>query len=287
MFTCLPSLVAAQLDAPSIEFVDADRSSIVMTITAGTSGAPSGFTVEWMKRSDYEAIGWPSDPDHPALTRCEFTGTPTLTTTSGVAGFNLDPSVDVRVEVGDFFDETGVYTDYLDELPIQSEYAFRVFARPTDGMTQSDPSATLQASTDDREHDCIFSQGFWKNHPELWPIASMQLGSNVYTASQLLDIFHEPARGNGLVFLSHQLIAAKLNIGNGADPAPIQSVIDAADILIGSKVVPPIGSGYVKPRNASALTEELDRFNNGKIETECQTVAVEDTGWSDLKTRYR
>ena len=35
--------------------------------------------------------------------------------------------------------------------------------------------------------------------------------------SQLLAILNEPARGNGLVILAHQLIAAELNIAQGAD----------------------------------------------------------------------
>src|SRR5262249_16771283 len=56
---------------------------------------------------------------------------------------------------------------------------------------------------------CVFGQGFWKNHPDQWPVTQLQLGNVTYTENQLLSILHQPARGNGLVLLAHQEIAAK------------------------------------------------------------------------------
>jgi hypothetical protein len=91
----------------------------------------------------------------------------------------------------------------------------------------------------------------------------MTLGSVTYTAAQLEAIFDQPVRGNGLISLSHQLIAAKLNIGSGADPTSIQSSIAAADALIGGLVVPPVGSGYLAPSTTSALNTALTNFNEG------------------------
>jgi hypothetical protein len=114
---------------------------------------------------------------------------------------------------------------------------------------------------------CTRTQGFWKTHPEAWPggvlSGGMTLGSVTYTAAQLEAIFTQPVRGNGLISLSHQLIAAKLNVGSGADPSGIQSAIDAADALIGSRVVPPVGSGYLAPSSTSALNTALTNFNEG------------------------
>ncbi|UCE03254.1 MAG: hypothetical protein JSW67_03440 [Candidatus Latescibacterota bacterium] len=267
--------------------MDEDRTSIIMTVTAGASGAPGGFTVEWMTQSDHDVLGWPNDPNHPALARCDFTGTPTLTTTLGVVDFALGTNASVRIEIGDLFDETGVYSNEYTELQIGGGYVFRVFARPSEGTQQSDYSTTLSADTNPEDDDCILSQGYWKNHPEAWPVSGLQLGDVDYTKSELLDILKQPARGNGLVFLSHQLIATKLNIQNGANPTLIQSAVDAAEQLIGSLVVPPIGMGYLAPPEASPLTEVLDRFNNGKGGGTCGTVAAERTDWGALKTRYR
>ena len=58
-----------------------------------------------------------------------------------------------------------------------------------------------------------------------------------------MAILDDPARDNGLVILVHQLIAAKLNIANGADPSAVQQPITNADNMIGTLVVPPIGNG--------------------------------------------
>jgi len=110
--------------------------------------------------------------------------------------------------------------------------------------------------------ECAFTQGYWKNHPDAWPVSSLTLGGVSYNQQQLLAIFHEPVRGNGLISLAHQLIAAKLNVANGADGGDIADEIAAADALIGGRVVPPIGSGYLSPSSTSSLVEALDQFNN-------------------------
>jgi hypothetical protein len=110
---------------------------------------------------------------------------------------------------------------------------------------------------------CSRSQGYWKNHPGQWPTTTLQLGNVTYDQQQLLDILHQPVRGNGLVLLAHQLIAAKLNIANGADASCIHDTIAAADASIGDLVVPPVGNGYLAPRDVSALAETLDQYNEG------------------------
>jgi N-acetylneuraminic acid mutarotase len=112
---------------------------------------------------------------------------------------------------------------------------------------------------------CVFGQGYWKNHPQAWPVTELQLGNVTYTQDQLLSILHEPVRGNGLLILAHQEIAAKLNIANGADGSCIQQTLADADALIGDLVVPPVGDGYLAPRDVSALAETLDQYNGGQL----------------------
>jgi hypothetical protein len=112
---------------------------------------------------------------------------------------------------------------------------------------------------------CTLSQGYWKTHPQAWPVASLTLGTVVYTAEQLLSILQQQVAGNGLVQLAHQLIAAKLNIANGADGTAVASTIAAADTLIGSLVVPPVGSGSLATSATSALNDVLDNYNTGVI----------------------
>ena len=120
------------------------------------------------------------------------------------------------------------------------------------------------------EEECAFTQGYWKNHPEAWPVSSLKLGGVEYSQAQLLAIFRQPVAGNGLISLAHQLIAAKLNVANGSDGSDISDEIAAADALIAGRVVPPVGSGHLSPSSTSALVGKLDTFNNtGECKSDC------------------
>ena len=120
---------------------------------------------------------------------------------------------------------------------------------------------------------CTFTQGYWKTHgpagcatgnnTNQWPVSSLTLGTVSYSQTQLCSIMNTSPRGNGLISLAHQLIAAKLNIANGADPTAIASFITAADALIGNKVVPPIGSGSLSSSAVNALVSALTNYNEG------------------------
>jgi hypothetical protein len=110
---------------------------------------------------------------------------------------------------------------------------------------------------------CTFTQGYWKNHAEAWPVSSLMLGTVSYSKAQLLQIFKTEVKGNGLISLAHQLIAAKLNVAKGADPTAISAAIAQADLLIGSKNV--LSGGYIHPSQTSALNDKLDEYNRGVI----------------------
>jgi len=108
---------------------------------------------------------------------------------------------------------------------------------------------------------CTHTLGFWKNHANDWPVSGLQLGTVTYSAADLLRILNQPVKGNGLVSLAHQLIAAKLNVATGAS-GPTSTIADA-DALIGSLVVPPVGTGWVAPSVTGPLTSILDQYNKG------------------------
>jgi hypothetical protein len=112
---------------------------------------------------------------------------------------------------------------------------------------------------------CTLGQGYWKNNPQAWPVAQVMLGTVTYSATELLTIFVTPVAGNGLIQLAHQLIAAKLNIANGASGAAVAATVAAADALIGALVVPPVGAGSLQTSQTSALNDTLDAFNKGLI----------------------
>jgi ferredoxin len=114
---------------------------------------------------------------------------------------------------------------------------------------------------------CTHTIGFWMTHPADWPVTTLTLGSVSYDQSQLLQILSQPPRGNGLVQLARQLIAAKLSVATGATtPAGVANDITIADTLIGNLVVPPVGAGYLAPGITSGLVTDLDTYNNGLAE---------------------
>lgn len=142
-------------------------------------------------------------------------------------------------------------------------YWFRVKAMSTEARVRNSDFVVISFTVVACPTGCTLTQGYWKNHEEDWPVSTLTLGTVSYSQPQLLAIFDSPVAGNGLISLAHQLIAAKLNIANGASGSAIASSIAAADALIGSLVVPPVGGGSLDPSATSALVTALDNYNRG------------------------
>src|SRR5881296_459638 len=128
------------------------------------------------------------------------------------------------------------------------------------------PTPTPTATATATATPCPLTEDYWKNHPDAWPVNSLMLGSQTYTKTELLNILNTPSGGDASLILADQLIAAKLNIANGSDPAPISSTITDADSLLSmfSGKLPynvdpstPIGQRMVKD------ARRLDRYNDG------------------------
>ena len=115
---------------------------------------------------------------------------------------------------------------------------------------------------------CTLTQGGYKNHFNNlvlnFPLGGLTLGTVFYTNVQLNAILQDNAiHGNGLLSLAHQLITAELNIFYGSiPPANVSAAIVTANSLIGSLVIPPIGTGYLNPSVESTTETTLDNFNN-------------------------
>lgn len=289
----------AALDAPTVEHLASGHGKVVLRVTAGASGAPSGFAVYWMTLAEYDDYGsvWPTNPSYEGLGWANFTGEPTLNTFDGQFNtFILGPGESVIVEIGDLNGETGVSTNSPGELNYgqdlatpnaPTEYVFCTFAIGGASGTRSEYSLNA-AGTTTLVQNCTFTIGYWKNHPGAWPVGGLTLGSVFYTAAQLMAILNQPVAGNGLISLAHQLIAAKLNIANGASASAVAGTIAAADAQIGALVIPPVGAGYLHPSTTSSKTQILDDFNNGVIGPgHCQDTSSQSSTWGAIKSLYR
>jgi hypothetical protein len=279
---------AAVLNTPALTETGVSPWRVEMQVTAGASGTPQGFTIQWMKKADFDAAGgWPlSGYFPPGFNYCLFDGVPTWIVTPGVSDFLLGSNVGARVMLGELFDETGIYSTYLDDMVPATQYAVRVYAEGGPSGDESPPSSTMFVTTNTHE-DCRFTLGYWKNHPSAWPVLTLKLGNNTYNQAQLISILSQPSLGNGLTILCHQLIAAKLNVLLAAPPASITADIAAADAMIGNLVPPPVGSDTLPSSSTSALATDLDNFNNGQTPGDNCTTPTIPTTWGKLKSLYR
>src|SRR6266567_4436209 len=233
--------------------------SITLTIRAGATGTPAGFSVQWMKAADLAALGgrWPSDEN--SFCGADFSGVPLC------INYNLTPDAEVQIDVSDsLIDACGTSNQCNMPLDCNTVYAFRAFAHANNQFQRS-PFSYGQCATAPcaAASACTHTQAYWKNNPDAWPVQNVMLGAINYAHAQLLQIFNQPAAGNGLVALAHQSITAKLNIASGADPSAIQSSVTSAGALIGTLVVPPVGNGFLSSDATSTLTNALENYNMG------------------------
>ncbi len=293
--------VAAQgdFDTPTVTLGVTGLARQTLTITAGPSGAPAGFTVWWATKADFLANNgeWWLYGD-PRQGEALFTGTPSLNVFPGDApSFALGPNESITVEIGDLMDESGVSvsgwrTSWGGELEYGTEYMFCVFANASQTTYQSAFSDNYEIATI-QSQNCTFTQGYWKNHEEAWPpsCTPMTLGGNVYTKPQLLQILGQPVQGNGAISLAHQLIATKLNICMGADPSAVAACVTNADALLsacGALTVPPIGTCNIAPATTSATTQCLDDYNNGITGPgHCPPTPTKRASWGEIKVLHR
>jgi hypothetical protein len=118
---------------------------------------------------------------------------------------------------------------------------------------------------------CPLGQGYWATHPEAWAVNSLMLGTQFYNQTELLALT-PGGGGDASTILAVQLIAAKLNIAAGADPAQASTAILQADSLLGQltgklplNVDPSSANGQAMVNIASAL----NAYNSGLLIPNC------------------
>lgn len=109
--------------------------------------------------------------------------------------------------------------------------------------------------------------GFWKNHPNAWPVANITIGGVVYTKAEAIAIMNTAGQGDMTYVMFAQLVAAKLNVLNGANSSCINGTIADADAWMAT--YGPVGSNVRANNGAWAIGEPLkntlDDYNNGRL----------------------
>ena len=98
------------------------------------------------------------------------------------------------------------------------------------------------------------------------------LGNQTYTKAELLAILNNTGNGDASMILAVQLIAAKLNIAAGSDPAPISSTITHANSLLSMllgklpyHISPSSPTGQMMVNDGKTL----NNYNNGLLTPGC------------------
>jgi acyl-CoA synthetase (AMP-forming)/AMP-acid ligase II len=256
---------------PTISCGFATETSIDLVVTAGSTGAPAGFSVQWMTLAAHQLgpdgiSGTPDDnswyaSDDPRICKASFSGNANATR------YNLAPNGVAIVRIGDILMDNGASTNCGGELVCSTAYIFRAFAHATNTQNKSNFTPNLTCSTEDCDGGaCVYTQGWYKNHgtgacanpqPEksgLWPVTSLTIGGVTYSESELCSIlWTAPKKGDNFIRLMHQLITTRLNLAGGS-PTTIQSVVDAAECWLQTPTLCAFNNAWV---------DQLNAYNNG------------------------
>ena len=106
---------------------------------------------------------------------------------------------------------------------------------------------------------CTRTIGYWKTHPEAWPVTSIMIGEDTLTKAQAINVLNNANSKDTTYMLAAQLIAAKLNLiaftSNCAAIGPANTFFNGA-IDIGTNL------SKAQKTQATTLITQLDTCNN-------------------------
>jgi hypothetical protein len=116
---------------------------------------------------------------------------------------------------------------------------------------------------------CTGTPGYWKNHPDAWPVENITVGGVTYTKDEAIDLLDGPVKGDKSITMFKAVVAAMLNEFKGCCNWCICETINEADTWLKNF---PLGSGVRANSEAwqfshgEALYWALDDYNNGRLE---------------------
>ena len=111
--------------------------------------------------------------------------------------------------------------------------------------------------------------GYWKNHPEAWPVEEITICSETYTKDEAIAIMMMPVKKDKTYTMFRVLVAAILNVAAGNESSCVVETIAAAEARMCS--YGPVGSGVKAGgknsswREGEPLYMMLDDYNNGLL----------------------
>jgi hypothetical protein len=108
--------------------------------------------------------------------------------------------------------------------------------------------------------------GYWKNHPDAWPVDVIVIGGVPYTKDEAIERMMTSVRGDKTLTMFAALVCAELNVLIGNPSECIADTMAAAQAWMAAY---PVGSGVEGSSPAWAEGEPLylllDSYNNGEL----------------------
>jgi hypothetical protein len=191
----------------------------------------------------------------------------TATDANGFYYFSLPPgtyTIEVQIPPGTEPSPANVGSDDTDSDGI------------SDGLGNSVATMTLSGFADANTDFGFFvssvsspgtgTPGYWKTHPEAWPVATITVGGRVYTRDQAIAWLDQVGKDKTTTMFS-SLVSAMLNVTIGNDDSCVSSTIVAANNWMA--MYGPVGHGVAAASYAWKVGEPLhrlmDNYNNGML----------------------
>jgi hypothetical protein len=107
--------------------------------------------------------------------------------------------------------------------------------------------------------------GFWKNHPDAWPVSSITIGGHTYSEAQAISWLGKVGKDKTTTMFA-SLVSAELSIMEGNVGSCVSDTITAADAWMAQY---PVGSnvagGSAAWQIGQPLQNTLDEYDNGLL----------------------
>jgi hypothetical protein len=108
--------------------------------------------------------------------------------------------------------------------------------------------------------------GYWMNHPEAWPVDTIDVGGVPFTKDQAIALLQEPGNKDKRLTIFASLVAAKLNVLSGTNAVCISGAIANADAWFATYwPVGKVAASSLAWKMGEPFHRELDNYNNGML----------------------
>lgn len=238
--------------------------------TCSSGGTVCGFVFNDTNQNGIQDTGEVGIPN--AVVTAVGGGNPDVSTSTDANGFyefNLPAGtylIEVQIPPGSTPSPANVgVNDSIDSDGISDSHGNSVATLTLlDGETDSNTDFGFYVSA--VQQPGTGTPGYWKNHPDAWPVSTITVGGVVYTKAQAIAWLDGTGKDKTVTMFS-SLVPAMLNLMIGNDGSCVSSTIAQADAWM--KTYGPVGKNVAASSLAwkvgEPLHRQMDNYNNGML----------------------